>query len=55
MQSPRKDHAMSASSLKPSCLLAILSGAALMLAIVNLPAYGPQPPHLTSTNCACIT
>ncbi len=45
MQSPRKDHAMSASSLKPSCLLAILSGAALMLAIVNLPASGPQPPH----------
>jgi hypothetical protein len=44
-QSPLKDPAMSASALKPSYLLAILSGAALMLAIVKLPASSPQPPH----------
>ena len=45
MQSPLKDCAMSASLLKPSYLLAILCGAALMLAIVRLPASNPQPPH----------
>lgn len=45
MQSPLKDRAMSASSLKPSYLLAILCGTALMLAIVRLPASNPQPPH----------
>ena len=45
MQSPLKDRAMSASPLKPSYLLAILCGAALMLAIVRLPASSPQPPH----------
>ena len=45
MQSPLKDCAMSASPLKPSYLLAILCGAALMLAIVRLPASSPQPPH----------
>jgi hypothetical protein len=44
-QSPLKDRVMSASPLKPSYLLAILSGAALMLAIVRLPASSPQPPH----------
>ena len=45
MQSPLKDRAMSASPLKPSYLLAILCGAALMLAIVRLPASSAQPPH----------
>ena len=45
MQSPLKDRAMSASPLKPSYLLAILCGAALMLAVVRLPASSPQPPH----------
>ena len=45
MQSPLKDRAMSASPLKPSYLLAILCGAALMLAIVRLPASSGQPPH----------
>ena len=45
MQSPLKDRAMSASPLKPSYLLAILCGAALMLAIVRLPASDPQPSH----------
>ena len=45
MQSPLKDRAMSACPLKPSYLLAILCGAALMLAIVRLPASNPQPPH----------
>ena len=45
MQSPPKDRAMSASPLKPSYLLAILCGAALMLAIVRLPASSQQPPH----------
>ena len=46
MQSPLKDHAMSAVPLKPSYLLAILCGAALMLAIVRLPASSPQPHHV---------
>ena len=46
MQSPLKDRAMSASSLKPSYLLAILCGTALMLAIVRLPASNPQPHHV---------
>ena len=45
MQSPLKDRAMSASPLKPSYLLAILCGAALMLAIVRLPASSEQSPH----------
>ena len=45
MQSPLNDRAMSARLLKPSCLLAVLCGAALMLAIVKLPASGPQLPH----------
>ena len=45
MQSPLKDRAMSASPLKQSYLLAILCGAALMLAIVRLPASSAQPPH----------
>jgi len=45
MQSPLMDRAMSASPLKASYLLAILCGAALMLAIVRLPASSPQPPH----------
>ena len=45
MQSPLKDRAMSAVPLKPSYLLAILCGTALMLAIVRLPASNPQPPH----------
>ena len=44
-QSPLKDRAMSASPVKPSYLLAILCGAALMLAIVRLPASSPQPPY----------
>ena len=46
MQSPLMDRAMSASPLKPSYLLAILCGAALMLAIVRLPASSPQPPNV---------
>ena len=45
MQSPLMDRAMSASPLKRFYLLAILCGAALMLAIVRLPASSPQPPH----------
>jgi hypothetical protein len=45
MQSPLKDLAMSAVPLKPSYLLAILCGAALMLAIVRLPASSPQSTH----------
>ena len=45
MQSPLNDRAMSVRLLKPSCLLAVLCGAALMLAIVKLPASGPQLPH----------
>src|SRR5438067_13244865 len=45
MQSPLNDRALSACLLKPSYLLAILCGAALMLAIVRLPASSPQPPH----------
>ena len=45
MQSPLNDRALSACLLKPSYLLAVLCGAALMLAIVRLPASSPQPPH----------
>jgi len=45
MQSPLKERAMSASPLKSSYLLGILCGAALMLAIVRLPASSPQPTH----------
>src|SRR5204863_3879176 len=45
MQSPLMDRAMSASPLKPCYLLAILCGAALLLAIVKLPASSPQPLH----------
>ena len=40
-----KDRAISASPLKPSYLLAILCGAALMLAVVRLAASSPQPSH----------
>ena len=43
MQSPLMDRAMSASPLKPSYLLAILCGAAFMLAIVNLPVQPTAP------------
>src|SRR5437762_6472918 len=45
MQSPLNDRAMSACLLKPSYLSAVLCGAALMLAIVRLPASSPQPSH----------
>src|SRR5205814_1234737 len=45
MQSPLNDRALRACLLKPSCLLAVLCGAALMLAIVRLPASSSQPPH----------
>jgi len=45
MQSPLNDRAMSACLLKPSYLSAVLCGAALMLAIVRLPASSSQPPH----------
>jgi hypothetical protein len=44
-QSPLKEPAVSAVPLKPSYLLAILCGAALMLAIVRLSASSAQPPH----------
>src|SRR6266480_3851241 len=45
MQSPLNDRAMSACLLKPFYLSAVLCGAALMLAIVRLPASNPQPSH----------
>ena len=45
MQTPLNDRSMSACLLKPSYLLAVLCGAALMLAIVRLPASIPQPPN----------
>ena len=45
MQSPLNDRAMSACLLKQAYLSAVLCGAALMLAIVRLPASSPQPSH----------